>query len=204
MGGAFRKLFGGLKVSLVIQYLTISDFVMMSGWGLISPIIAVFITDQVEGGSVALAGLASTAYFLVKSIVQVPVARFIDLHKGEWDDWRVMVTGTSIISLCAFLYIFVSKPWQVIAVQILYGLGGALSYPAWMAIFSRHLDKKEEGFEWSLYYTSTDLGAAFTAGFGGLMAAAYGYKLVFVIVGVCSVIGTMFLAGITRKLLKTS
>ncbi len=203
MKSVFRRVFYGLKVSQVIQFLTYSDILMLSGWGLVNPIIAVFFTEQVKGGTIALAGLASTTYFLTKSILQIPVARFIDNRRGEWDDWWVMVMGSLIITTSAFSYIFVSLPWHVIAVQILYGVGGALSYPAWLAIFTRHIDRREEGFEWSLYFTSVDIGAALTGGLGGLLAASYGYKLVFVIVGVASLIGTLFLAGITRKLRKT-
>lgn len=202
MPDAIKNLFGGVKVSQVIQYLTLSDFMMISGWGLISPIIAVFFTDQIEGGSIALAGLASTTYFLVKSVVQIPVARFIDKERGEWDDWRVMVIGSLIVTFSAFAYIFARYPWHVIAIQFVYGIGGALTYPAWMAIFTRHVDRRQEGFEWSLYYTSTDVGAALTAAIGGLMAASFGYNLVFLLVGLASLVGTIFLAGITRKLKK--
>lgn len=202
MKNYFRNLVVGLKVNRVIEFMTLSDFMMLSGWGLISPIIAVFFTNQIVGGSVALAGLASTAYFLTKSVLQIPIARFIDMKKGEWDDYYVMMAGSFIITISAFSYIFIKYPWQVIAVQILYGIGGALSYPSWLAIFTRHIDRKEEGFEWSIYYTATDIGAALTGGLGGLLAATYGYKLVFVIVGTMSFLGTLFLSGVTRELKK--
>jgi MFS family permease len=193
-------MFVGLKVNKVIEFLTLSDILMLSGWGLITPIIAVFFTEQVKGGSVALAGLASAVYFLTKSVIQIPMARYIDMRRGEKDDHRIMIVGSSIITLCAFLYIFVKFPWQVILVQALYGIGGALSYPSWLAIFTRHIDKRKEGFEWSLYYTATDIGAAFAGGLGGLLAATFGYKFVFVIVGIMSTFGTIFLAGITKEL----
>lgn len=198
----FKKLFVGLRVNRVIEYMTLADVLMLSGWGLITPIIAVFFTEQVEGGSVALAGLASTTYFLVKSIFQIPIARIIDKRRGEWDDYKVMIAGSLIITTSAFLYTMVSLPWHVIAIQVLYGFGGALTYPSWLAIFTRHVDRQEMGFEWSLYYTATDLGAAFTAGLGGLLAATFGYNLVFLIVGVLSLVGTFFLAGITKELKK--
>ena len=198
----FKKLFVGLRVNRVIEYMTLADVLMLSGWGLITPIIAVFFTEQVEGGSVALAGLASTTYFLVKSIFQIPIARIIDIRRGEWDDYKVMIAGSLIITTSAFLYTLVSLPWHVIAIQVLYGFGGALTYPSWLAIFTRHVDRQEMGFEWSLYYTATDLGAAFTAGLGGLLAATFGYNIVFLIVGVLSLLGTLFLAGITRELKK--
>lgn len=202
MRNVFRKYVFGVEINRVVQFMTYSDIMILSGWGLVTPIIAVFFTNQVVGGSVALAGLASTAYFLTKSVLQIPVARFIDKRPGEWDDWWAMVIGSLIISLSAFSYILVRLPWQVILVQIMYGVGGALSYPSWLAIFTRHIDKKHEGVEWSLYFTSVDISAAISGGLGGMLAATFGYHLVFVIVGVFSLIGTMFLAGITRKLKK--
>ena len=195
-------MFYGLKVNKVIEYMILSDIMMLSGWGLITPIIAVFFTDQVVGGSVALAGLASGAYFGVKSILQIPIARYIDARRGEWDDWWIMIIGSVFITISAFLYVFVKLPWHVIAVQIIYGVGGGLSYPAWQAIYTRHIDKREEGFEWSLYYTATDIGSAVTSGLGGFIAATFGYKYLFMVVGIMSLLGTMFLAGITANLKK--
>lgn len=197
-----KRFITGIKINRVVEFLTFSDILMLSGWGLINPILAVFFTEQIEGGTVALAGLASSAYFLVKSIVQIPIARMIDLKRGEKDDYWTMIFGSFLITLTAFLYIFVSLPWQVIAVQIIAGLGGAFSYPGWQAIFTRHIDKGEEGLEWSFYYTATDLGAALTAGLGGLLVAAFGYQMVFLLVGVSSLGGTLFLASIVKNLRK--
>lgn len=175
---------------------------MMSGWGLISPIISVFFSNQIEGGDVKFAGLASTVYFVVKSIAQIPVARMIDKHKGEKDDFWVMIAGSLLISLAAFSYMFARTTWQVYMIQVIYGLGGALSYPTWLAIFTRHVDKQKEGLEWSLYYTSVDIGAALTAGLGGFLAANFGYHLLFCLVGISSLAGTMFLAGIREEMRK--
>ena len=64
------------------------------------------------------------------------------------------------------------------------------------------MDRNKEALEWSLYYTATDLGAAFTAGMGGYIAANMGYSILFVIVGVASFIGTLFLAGVAREMKK--
>lgn len=192
----------GVKINQVVQFLTYSDLMMMSGWGLISPIMAVYFSDRVVGGSVALAGLASMVYFLVKSVAQIPVARWIDLRRGEKDDYWVMVAGSMLITLAAFLYIWVKYPWQVYAVQVIYGLGGALSFPSWLAIFSRHLDKREEGLEWSLYYTVVDVGGALTAGLGGLLVERIGFAPLFAIVGVSSLVGTVLLGGAMKSLKK--
>lgn len=189
-------------INAVVQFLTYSDILMMSGWGLVLPIISVFFSDQIAGGDVKFAGLASTVYFIVKSVVQIPVARMVDKHRGEKDDFWVMVVGSMLISLSAFLYMFATTRAHVYGIQVLYGIGGALSYPTWLAIFTRHVDKNREGLEWSLYYTSVDVGSALTAGLGGLLAASFGYQFLFWLVGVSSIAGTMFLIGVREEMKK--
>lgn len=200
MTKVWMRLMGHVKINQVIQYLTYSDILMLSGWGLVNPIMAVFFTNQIQGGSVELAGMAATVYFIVKSLIQVPIARYNDARKGEWDDYWVMIVGSLLITLSAFMFAFIRLPVHVLLVQVVAGIGGAMTYPSWLAIFTRHIDKHEEALEWSLYYTATDLGAALTAGLGGFIAGKFGYNSLFLTVGVISLIGTGFLAGVGRQL----
>jgi hypothetical protein len=196
--------FKNVKVNSVIRTLTYSDILLLSGWGLINPILAVFFADKIEGGDVRVAGLAIMVFFLVKSTIQIPLARIIDLKKGENDDFWWMVVGTFLISVTPFLFIWASLPIHVYIIQAIHGIGAAFSFPTWLAIFTRHIDKHEEGLEWSIYYTTTDLGAAITAGAGGYLVSLLGYDLVFYFVGVLSIVGTLFLFGVRNHLRSTS
>jgi len=189
-----------VRINKIIKFLVISDIFILTGWGLVNPILAVFFTEQIHGGSIAIAGLASTIYFLSKSLLQIPIARCIDLRNGENDDLIAMIIGSLLISLSAFLFFFAEEPWHVYLIQMINGIGGACAYPAWLAIFTRHADNKSEGFEWSLYYTSTDIGCAIAAGLGGLFAVSLGYRNLFLLVGCSSLIGTGFLFGLTSRL----
>jgi len=79
-------------ISRVIKILTLSDILMMGGFGLVSPIFAVFITDTISGGTLGVAGIAITIYLLTKSIGQLFAAEIIDKIKGEMDDfWSVSI-----------------------------------------------------------------------------------------------------------------
>lgn len=196
----FKTFLASIRINKIVQFLTYSDILMLGGWGLVNPILAIFVSGQIVGGDVAIAGLALTTYFLTKSILQIPIARYVDVTKGEWDDFLVMVIGSLLATATAFLFIFARYPWHVYMIQILHGLGSALSYPAWMAIFTRHVDKSQEGLEWSLYFTATDVSSALTAGLGGFMAAKFGFENLFLIVGLISLIGTLFLTGIAGNL----
>ena len=164
-----------IESNWVIKTLTISDIFILSGFGLISPIFAVFITDQIEDGSVEVAGLAAMIYLLTKSLGQLPFAQIIDKIRGEKDDFWSMFIGSIATSLVPLFYLFARKPIHVYSIQFFYGLAQALTFPSWMAIFTRHVDARREGTEWGIYYTLTDLSGAGAAAIGGLIANYFGF-----------------------------
>jgi MFS family permease len=182
--------------------LTYSDILMIGGWGLVEPIFAVFVTEQIHGGSVQLVGLSAAVYFITKSFLQIPIARHLDKRRGERDDFWALVAGSLLVCISSSFYIWISEPWQIIVAQALQGIGGALACPAWLAIFTRHIDRNQEGLEWSLYDTSTDLGAALTAAVGGFLATFLGYRYLFALVTISLLAGTLFLTGIANDLKK--
>lgn len=195
----FRTHIHQVHINKVVQFLTYSDIMIMSGWGLITPIFAVYLTHTIPGVDLKIVGLASTTYFIVKSVFQIPFARIMDERKGEWDDYISMILGSIILTFVPLLYIGVDEIWKLFAVQILYGFGSAIAYPSWLAIFTRHIDKNQEGLEWSLYHTSTDLGAALSASIGGFIAADMGFNSIFVVIALLNAVGTIFLLAIRNK-----
>ncbi|OIO19644.1 MAG: hypothetical protein COY69_01360 [Candidatus Magasanikbacteria bacterium CG_4_10_14_0_8_um_filter_32_14] len=66
----------------VISFLIISDTIFTGAAGLLGPIFAFFIVDFIQGGSVAVAGLAATIYLFTKSVFQIPIAYLIDRIRG--------------------------------------------------------------------------------------------------------------------------
>lgn len=191
----------GLKgMSPVVRILTMSDIIFMSGLGLVTPIFAVFITDQIPGGSLEVVGIAATIFLITKSLGQLIVAEVVDKIKGEFDDFWSMLIGSIFISLVQIAYIFIDSTWQLYTVQVVYGLATAMTFPSWMAIFTRHIDKKREGMEWGVYFTSTDLMGAIAAGLGGYFAEHMGFDAVFSVTAMLSFAGTAYLAFVYRYL----
>lgn len=197
-----KDYFGFSKINPVIKFLTLTDVIIIGSIGLISPIFAVFVTDELVGGSVEVVGIAEMIFLLTSSLFQVPVAFFIDKIKGEKDDFIILFFGTFLISFIFFLYMLVKTPLQLYAVQFLYGTMTAFSLPSWYAIFTRHIDKKHEGIEWGVYKTLTTLATAFTAGLSGFVAYEFGFNTLFLIVGLISIMGSLFLLFVSREFLK--
>ncbi|MBM4402301.1 MAG: MFS transporter [Candidatus Cloacimonetes bacterium] len=196
----YRRFFP--HVNKVVRILTLSDILILSGFGLLSPIFAVFLTEQIQGGNLEVVGFASTIYFLTKSLLQIPVAEYLDQKRGEKDDFCAMLFGSIIISLVPLFYLFAKTPFHIYLAQIFYGIGSALSFPSWMAIFTRHIDKSAECFEWSIYYTATDLGGALTAALGGILAQNLGFRPLFFIVFAFSSLGSLLLIEIYLRMIK--
>jgi len=176
-------------VNKIIRVLVLGDIMFFSAYGLIGPIFAIFVTGQIAGATIATAGFAATINLLVRALLQMPVARYIDRHKGEKDDFKFMVTGSTLISIVPFIYLFVTVPWHLYLAQIVLGIGGALANPGWYAIFTRHIDKGKEGTEWTLENVGVGLAAAGTAAIGGVLAQYFGFDNLFLIVGVLSLVG---------------
>jgi hypothetical protein len=57
------------------------------------------------------------------------------------------------------MYLIVDTPLELYFVQFLSGIFTALTFPTYMAIFTRHIDKEKEGTEWGVYFTLLTLRA---------------------------------------------
>jgi DHA1 family quinolone resistance protein-like MFS transporter len=193
----FKRLSEGLKryfkINKILRTLVLSDVIILSAYGLMAPIFAVYLTDSIVGGSLLVVGVAETIYLLVKSLLQIPIGILIDRTEGEKIDFWLVFSGSLIEAACIFAYIFASTPIHIYIISFFFGIGSAMMYPAWMGLFTRNMEKGKESFVWSLHTTPTELGAAFAAGLGALIADTYGFDFLFAIVGGFTVFGTLIL-----------
>lgn len=180
-------------VNPIIRFLIISDTVLSGAAGLLGPIFALFIEGFIQNGNAAVAGLAAGIYLFTKSIFQIPIAHFIDKIRGEKDDFWLMFICTVLIALIPLFYLVIHTPLQLYLVQFVLGLFTAFTFPTYMAIFTRHIDKKKEGTEWGVYFTLTDLVGAALAAVGGYLAAMQGFPTLIIIVVILSLIGSFLL-----------
>lgn len=183
-------------INPVIRFLILSDTIITGAAGLLGPIFALFITDFIQGGNEAVAGLAAAIYLFTRSTLQIPIAHLIDQIRGEKDDFWIMFVFTVIMSLIPILYLFISTPMELYAVQLVLGLCTACTFPTYMAIFTRHIDKQKEGTEWGVYFTLTDLTSAMFAAVGGYVASSSGFPVLIGAVVFLSVIGSLLLIPI--------
>lgn len=180
-------------INPVIRFLIISDTVIIGAAGLLGPIFALFIKDFIRGGNEAVAGIAAGVYLFSRSILQVPIAHFIDKIRGEKDDFWFMFGFSILISVIPLFYLIIRIPLHLYIVQFVLGIFSAFTYPSYMAIFTRHIDKEKEGTEWSIYFMLTDITSAILAVVGGYLAVLSGFPILIVTVVVLSLFGSLLL-----------
>lgn len=183
-----------------IKLLMLSDIFLLTGFGLIQPILAIFIKENLIGGTIFAAGFATALFLIAKSVVQLPFSRYVDKHdkKIKW-----LVIGTLLIATVPFLYIFSTNIYHIYLAQIIHGIGSAFAYPTWFSLWVDNLDKKHEGFEWSIYSTLVGIGAALAAVLGSIIAEFVGFIYTFLLVGILSLVGCFILFGLEKKNVKS-
>ncbi len=182
-----------LPINKIIKVLMLSDFIIISAFGFVAPIFAIFLTDKIQGGTIETVGYAAAIYWVAAVLTRLPIARRVDKTKSEKDDFYFMIFGSILIAVVPFLWIFSAKIWHIYFIQALYGLGYSLRMPGWFGMFTRHIDKGHEGYEWSFDSLVSGVGSGITAALGGIMAARMGFNALFIVIGALSIIGSAVL-----------
>jgi len=182
-----------LPINKIVKVLILSDFIIISAFGFVAPIFALFLTGKIQGGTIETVGYAAAIYWIAAVLTRLPIARRIDKTKSEKDDFYFMIFGSILIAIVPFLWIVSSKIWHIYFIQALYGLGYSLRLPGWYGMFTRHIDKGHEGYEWSFDSLVSGVGSGITAALGGIMAARMGFNVLFIVIGALSIIGSAVL-----------
>lgn len=204
----WTNFFESLKMNKTLGILILSDIFILGGFGLITPILAIFIEGGLADGTVFAAGAASMIWFFTYSILQIVFSYKFNPKDRLW----MLRVGTIIIALVPFGYMFMTSVYHLYMIEFLYGLGAAFAYPAWSSLFTAHLEKGARGFQYSLHSSGVGFAAAITAGVGGWVADNLsfnlgfinltGFQIVFLMTGIISVAGLLFLFNIEKKALK--
>ena len=189
-----------LHVNMVIRFLIISDVIWVGAMGLLGPIFALYIVEFIDGGNALVAGVAAAIYLVTKSLLQIPAAAIIDKIRGEKHDFWILFMGSILGASIPLFYLFIHTPLHLYIVQFFYGAVIAFTFPSYMAIFTRHIDKTREGMDWGIYFTLTDLSAAATASIGGVLATTLGYDVLIVAVVIVSLLGVSMLYAIRSRI----
>ena len=164
----------------VIKFLILSDVALASGFGFVNPIFAIFLTERIIGGNIEVAGYAAAIYWIVISLTVVPFGKYLDKNHGEKDDFWFIVIGNILASSAILGYIFSYLPWHIYLLQTILSLGISMNISAYPAVFTRHIDKGRESFDWSTRAAMIGIGAGVAGALGGIVANRFGFNVLFI------------------------
>jgi MFS family permease len=170
-----------------MKLLLLSDIFVLTGFGLIQPILAIYINDG---------GVTGALFLFTKSMVQLPFGHYVDHQPGKT---RWLILGTLLMAFVPVIYVTAQSIYHIYLAEIIYGLGSGLAYPTWLGLWSTNLNKGQESFQWSVYSTSTGLGTAATGAAGAAVASLAGFSTTFFLAGFLCFLGCIALLVMERR-----
>jgi MFS family permease len=200
MENFFKKNLEFLKTYKIIRNLIFTNFIFWGGWSLINPIFSVFIVQKIENANVATAGVAIAIFSITFSIFRFLSASFLDSKKGQEDEFWSLFYGLLFLSFCSFLYLFVRNSFHLFFLQFFQGIAMAMYYAGYYGIYLRSLPKEKEGTAYSFDISLVNLIGGLAVLFGGTIAYTFGFKTVFVLVGIFTFLSAIFSLRILREI----
>ena len=167
-------------INKVVKILILSDVALITGLGFIAPIFAIFLTEKIQGSNIEMVGYAAAIYWIVKSLVVIPFGKYLDKNHGEKDDLWFVIIGNVLAAFAVFGYIFSYLPWHIYVLQAIYAIGMGMNVPGYTAMFTRHIDKGKEAFDWSVRSCLIGLGSGVSGALGGIIASRFGFNVLFI------------------------
>ena len=189
------------KMHPVVKTLLITNVLSITGWAFVNPIFAVYVINNIKGGSLEAIGICWFIYWLVKAILQIFVSDSLDKVDGESDDYFTLLLGQFLVILVPLALLFSKNASELYFIFLIYGIADALYVPPWNSIFTRYINPRRISFQWALNSTGYNLGSAFAILIGSFLALTFGFPLIFVIVFLVQVISLVNLLSIKKYFL---
>jgi ACS family D-galactonate transporter-like MFS transporter len=129
-------------------------------------------------------GLMNSAFFWSYALLQVPAGWLVDRYGVKYP-YAVTFLFWSIVSASTGLTRTVT---QLFTVRLLLGLGEAVVAPASLRWIRMNVDETQRGLAMGIYMAGTKLGPAVGAPIAAFLIAAYGWKAMFYLTGLVSMV----------------
>ena len=182
-----------IRFNAVVRRFVLADLIWLGGWGLMSPIFGVFVVDKIPGGTVLTVGIGAAIYWVLKSVIQIPVALAIDRTPSERDDYLILVVSLMLAGCTAFSFILVKTVWQLYLVQAMQAVSFALYIPSWNGIFTRHLDPEHRALEFALDSAAVGVATGLAGLVGSIIADTFGFSVIFFMTAILSFVSAIII-----------
>lgn len=158
----------------ILRILYISSWLSWFAASLFGPIYAIFV--QEIGGDLLDAGMAYAVFSIAMGLFTLVMGK---LEQRTFDRRKALVWGYALLMGTTLAYLSIQNPYQLFIVQAFMGVGAAINYPAWDALFSRAVEKGKESIEWGTQEGGMQIVAGIAAILGSFVAVTFGFEVLF-------------------------
>lgn len=183
-------------VNTPLKFLLLISSGFMFASAMFTPIYALFVKEI--GGSVTQTSTAWAIFLATAGLLTFITGKLENKIK---ETELAIVWSQYVICVAYILYYFTTTIPMLYTAMIVSGIGNALFWPAFHAIYTKHIDDTNSVFQWSIYDALAYLIPAIGAVIGGYLVKIYGFDLIFIIMAILSFISGTFILLLPRKIL---
>lgn len=186
----FRRLNFHFEANPIVKVFIVSETFFWSSWNSIMPIYAVFVADEVPGGNIETAAATVSVYFITRVIFELMSGKILT-NASEFRKFLMTILGICIVALSFVGFAMALNTFSLYIFYAMAGVGLGLASPAKNSLFSSHLDRGKESAEWGIYDAAVFFGMACSAALGGFIAVKYGFRFLFLLAAVFTLVGSI-------------
>lgn len=168
------------SINPVIKIIIISDIFFWSAWYTVLPILSIFFVQEIQGATIDTAAFGFSFYLLARVAASLIGSKF-SANASDSRKIFMIIYAILILNIAYVLMAFTRSLGTVYAFYIIVGMGIGLASPVRSALFSTHLDKHKETFEWALSDSVVLVGIAICSIIGAVIIRDYGYTTLFLV-----------------------
>jgi MFS family permease len=170
------------------KFLLAASLLANFGDNLIGPFYAVFV--EKIGGSILDMGFTVAVFGICTGALIIGIGKISDKINKE----LMTIFGYGFYALGSLLYLIISRPWQLFALQIIFAIGTACLSAPLTALFAKYIQKGKEGAQWGLEGGGSHIAVGISSFIGTIIINQWGFKILFFI---------MFLIQISAAIIQT-
>ena len=141
-------------------------------------------------------GVAVSAFFWVYAPIQLAVGWLCD----RFPVYRLLAAGLAVWALSTAAMGFVGSLTGLVALRLLLGLGESIAFPGASKIICRHVPPARRGLANSAVAAALALGPAVGTLAGGVLMINFGWRAMFVVCGLATLLWFLPWMGLMRRL----
>lgn len=177
-----------------LKFLVLADAWATFALGMLGPIYALFV-EQIGGDLLD----ASWAYFTFTLTCGVVMYLLSFWENKVRHKERLILLSYVLVSLGCLGYYFVETQFGLLITQVILGISIAVLSPAYDSLYSHYVTKKREASDWGLWESMGYIVGAFAALTGGYIADSYGFRTLFLVMFIVSLLGVGTALNLLRK-----